>query len=212
MDPIVISRSYFFEGETDELTSLFESGLSTFHLYKPGADTVDLAKFLGQVPAEYRNRVILHDHSNLLFQYKLGGYHLTDAEGSEQYRDPEKVAHFVKTISEGGYKVSASIHDPVQQFDLPAGLKYIFLSPVFDSISKPGYKRNDRVWEIGGVNVERRAPLIALGGINAGNVQTVLDHGFDGIAVLGSVWNQNSPSDAWKNLRQVCHSHATQML
>lgn len=212
MEPIVISRPYFFEGEIEELIALFDAGLQSFHIHKPGSDKHDLAKFLGQIPKEYRNRVMLHQDSVLVFQYELGGFHLVDAEQNEIHRDPKKLAHFVTKMKENGYKVTASIHDPKQRFDLPDGLDYILLSPVFDSISKPGYKRNENIWSISGVELTNKAPMIAMGGVRENNAQVALDHGFSGVAVLGSVWNESSPAEAWKRLRQVCITHATHML
>ena len=36
-------------------------------------------------------------------------------------------------------------------------------------------------------------PIIGLGGINEGNIAWVEECGFDGAAVLGSVWQQDDP-------------------
>jgi thiamine-phosphate pyrophosphorylase len=69
---------------------------------------------------------------------------------------------------------------------------YVFLSPVFDSISKPGYFRND---ELGMMSDEWKAlvktKVIALGGIDASNIHKTKELGFDGAAVLGAVWGES---------------------
>jgi len=75
--------------------------------------------------------------------------------------------------------------------------KIVLLSPVFDSISKRGYKSKFSKEELkAGISEWRRfigegsrAKLYALGGVNAENIGELKELGFDGAAVLGGVWN-----------------------
>ena len=90
----------------------------------------------------------------------------------------------------------------------------VLLSPIFDSISKPGYKSKFTKEElktgiakwhafVGGhtVGALPATPLLyALGGIDAENIREIADLGFDGAAVLGAVWNYADPVGAFERI------------
>ena len=70
---------------------------------------------------------------------------------------------------------------------------YIFLSPIFNSISKQGYNSNFTHKEL---LVLKRISLIndkvyALGGVNKDNLVDVTSFGFGGASVLGYLWCDN---------------------
>ena len=77
--------------------------------------------------------------------------------------------------------------------------EYVFLSPLFDSISKPGYTskfdgkliadRFQRWKQEGRITPE----VIALGGVEAQNVVKLKTLGFSGAAVSGAVWSSKDP-------------------
>ena len=69
--------------------------------------------------------------------------------------------------------------------------EYCFLSPVFDSISKEGYKAKFDKEELKEfLKTERQLKVIGLGGVTEENYSELLELGFDGGAFLGSVWNK----------------------
>lgn len=66
---------------------------------------------------------------------------------------------------------------------------YLFLSPLFDSISKKGYKASVEPREAAReLAVSRSCRIVALGGIAPGNIVCTATLGFDGAAVLGALW------------------------
>jgi thiamine-phosphate pyrophosphorylase len=69
-------------------------------------------------------------------------------------------------------------------------MDYLFLSPVFDSISKENY--NSRFPESLLCDLKSKGiineKVIALGGVNKHNISKVKDYGFGGAAVLGALW------------------------
>ena len=71
------------------------------------------------------------------------------------------------------------------------GFNYVFLSPVFDSVSKHGYNSMFSSEEI--IDFFKKNPLytkvIALGGLSMENIDTALLMGFEGAAVMGALWN-----------------------
>ena len=72
---------------------------------------------------------------------------------------------------------------------------YVFLSPIFDSISKQGYRAAFTDEEL------RRAHsdgiidehVVALGGITPANARKAFALGFGGVAILGDIWQSNDP-------------------
>jgi thiamine-phosphate pyrophosphorylase len=80
-----------------------------------------------------------------------------------------------------------------------------FLSPIFDSISKFGYKskfshqelkEGIAAWKAVCKKENRSQKLFALGGVAAENIAELAELGFDGAAVLGAVWHNSDPVEA----------------
>jgi len=86
--------------------------------------------------------------------------------------------------------------------------EYAFLSPIFDSISKEGYKSKFILQElkekIAGKN------LVALGGIDESKIETCRELGFSGVAVLGAIWNSKNPVEKFKQIKRLCHSERSE--
>ncbi|MCL2207768.1 MAG: thiamine phosphate synthase [Fibromonadales bacterium] len=79
-----------------------------------------------------------------------------------------------------------------------------FLSPIFDSISKHGYKAKYSKEELKeGIAIWKKThsqKLFALGGVEAGNIAQLAKLGFDGAAILGAVWHSPDPVGAWEEI------------
>ena len=67
---------------------------------------------------------------------------------------------------------------------------YVFLSPIFDSISKVGYHAAFAPDLLNRAAEEKiiDRKVIALGGINAENIELVKQWNFGGVALLGDIW------------------------
>ena len=87
--------------------------------------------------------------------------------------------------------VSYSAHGFTEVQHLPFHTDYVFLSPVFDSISKKGYRAGfDDPEILKAFLANSQQKIIALGGINQERIQTCNELGFDGYAMLGHIWNK----------------------
>ena len=94
-----------------------------------------------------------------------------------------------KTVLHHQFKGSCHSFEEVEKFD--GKKEYCFLSPVFDSISKPGYKANFDKEELKDfLRKDRNIKVIGLGGVTETNYSELLELGFDGGAFLGSVWKK----------------------
>jgi thiamine-phosphate pyrophosphorylase len=73
----------------------------------------------------------------------------------------------------------------------------LFLSPIFDSISKEGYPA--AVFDpqqVAQALQRAQMPVYALGGIDVGKVPVVRRMGFQAIGLLGAVWGAGDPHAA----------------
>ncbi len=84
---------------------------------------------------------------------------------------------------------------------------YLGVSPVFATPTKTD---TARPWGLEGLRTARaatRLPLVAIGGIHAGNAREVLAQGADGLAVVSAICSAPSPRDAAAQLAGVCKVH-----
>ena len=179
---VIITPPHTLPDEERIVNRLFESGLHLLHLRKPGADRDTLERYIRGIRPHFRERVVLHDHFELAEEYGLRGIHLKYNE-SQTFTERDRLAH-----------VSVSCHSFEEIDALPFEPNYVFLSPVFDSISKQGYPSAFAPEYLKENLQKRRVPVIALGGITAEKVAECRKMGFRGVALLGHVWEQ--PSEA----------------
>lgn len=184
---ILLSPPQNVDGELEQLIQLFEAGLQRFHLRKPNFSDIDLAQYLAQIPSNYWSRIILHQHYHLAVQLGLGGIHLT--ERSRKDRSLQELIQLISDFKAEGLAVSAAIHTLDDLSILGNLCDYVLISPVFDSISKSEYKANPHL-NVNSWKSKVSAKLIALGGIQPDTFPVVKAKGFDGVAVLGYIWQQ----------------------
>ena len=194
MDLIVISNPEKVAGEASIINDLFTEGLECLHLRKPGYSEEQLAALILSIAPEWRGRISLHQHHGLAERLGIRRLHFTEAN-----LDTVPPQHLA-ALHDSGFVLSTSIHHPDRLRTLPGWFHYVFLSPVFDSVSKRGYQAALPV----DFKLDRSGfpgKVIALGGIEYGNLARVPDMGFDGAAVLGTIWQ--NPAAASAQLRHL---------
>lgn len=109
---------------------------------------------------------------------------------------------------------STSIHQLSVWPTLSGQAELVFYSPVFASISKPGYGPSialDRIRvQIESIRQQsvQLPRLIGLGGVQADNIQLVRQAGFDGAALMGALWQASDPVAALVQIRASLASEA----
>lgn len=195
---VVISHAAILPEEALIIQQLFEEGMERFHLRKPESDESSVRQLLDTIPAVFHPRIALHGFHHLKEEYDIRRLHFT-----EQHRHATNET-MLKQLKDKGYVLSTSVHDLQTSQNLPPLFSYAFFSPVFDSISKQQY--TGVAGEGFYIRDEQKAvPVIALGGIDAGNIRTVAAMNFDGAAVLGALWNE--PANAVDNFKKICNHH-----
>eukprot|EP00955_Chlamydomonas_euryale_P105067 365611-Chlamydomonas_euryale.AAC.10 len=162
---------------------------------------------------------MLHQHHELARDYDVmvceGGrwVHATDQAELQGLHYPERVRPPapLQPVPHSPHLLQSTSFHSLQQLEVDWGpdLNYAFLSPIYDSISKKGYSAAgfDPV-ELSLALSGCKTPLVALGGITAERVGAAADAGFDGVAVLGAVWQSDHPERAVENLLQACSACA----
>ncbi len=93
-----------------------------------------------------------------------------------------------------GTLIGASCHSAEEAAAAAAaGADYVTLSPVFPSAGKPGYGPALGPAGLGAMVARLAIPVVALGGIGAGNAGACLGAGAAGVAVMGAVMAAADP-------------------
>jgi thiamine-phosphate pyrophosphorylase len=137
MKLIVISSSEELDGEIKMIHELFEAGLQNFHLRKPKLSTNALRRYLDRINPKYYNRIVIHSHHELSVSYKLRGIHLTEHHRGKNYWQSWLRLKYIK-LRRSDIQVTAGLHTIGSLSRENPGYAYVFLSPVFNSISKLG--------------------------------------------------------------------------
>lgn len=185
------------------LAALFAAGLERCHVRKPSATHDELAAWLQAVPVEFRARLVLHQHHDLVAELGLGGHHWRDN------------ALLPPAPPNDAFLTSRSCHDLATVRAALGRYDSVFFGPLFPSLSKPGHGPGagfslEKISTLlaARAGIERRTTVIALGGITADNANRCRAAGFDGIAVLGAVWQAVDPVRAFTQLQLSLARHA----
>lgn len=181
MKIIAITRPDFFEGETLQVNALFTQGMERLHLRKPGATKEQLTEWIEQIAPPFRQRIVMHDHHELVRTMHLGGIHLNS-------RNPEPPAWFLEESPRP--TLSRSCHSLVEVEQYRDHCDYLFLSPIYPSISKQGYGPAITREALISARHLLKDKVIALGGISASKLPELSAIGFAGAAVLGALWEK----------------------
>lgn len=178
MKLLLLSTPDFFVEEDTIINALFEEGLDILHLRKPGSEPVYSERLLTLLPEKWHSQIVVHEHFYLKEEFNLRGIHL----GNNDPMPPKD------------YKgqLSRSCHSLEELAATKDTMDYVFLSPVFDSIT---YPERRSAYTSAQLHDAVRAGLIdrkvmAAGGINSDTLPLLADYGFGGAVVLGDLWTR----------------------
>ena len=172
---IVITSSERVEQESKKINALFEAGMEILHIRKPNFSKKEYIDLLNEIKMEYHSQIKIHDFFELADNYNLLGVHLN-------IRYPNYTGKRMVNISKSCHCIEEL--GAINEYD------YVFLSPIFDSISKKGYFSNfdDETLYTASLNGKINEKVIALGGVNQQTLPLVKKYAFGGAAVLGEIW------------------------
>lgn len=146
------------------------------HLRKPEASIADIRSILREIPESLHPRIWLCDGSVLVEEFDVAGIHLNSRIS---YIPDHKIS-----ITRGCHSIE-ELDNPLPSDRME--LAYQFLSPVYDSISKPGYRGRFPIEKL--PEAVRGKRVVALGGVAPAKLPELKAAGFYGAAMLGAIWN-----------------------
>lgn len=160
--------------EAADITAMLRSGAVDFvHIRKPDETTRTVRALIEAIPQQFHCRLRLHGHFVLLNEFNLAGAQLGQ-------RCPE--------APKSARGISRSCHS-TEELENCTGMDYATLSPVFLSISKPGYHS---ATSLSTVPPGMPCPVIALGGVTPSRFEALAAGGYSGAAMLGWMWDKGS--------------------
>lgn len=196
MELVVISSPTLVPNEASTINALLDEGLSVFHLRKPEWSVSQMDSIVGKIKPEFRSRITVHSHHVKAEDWGLTRLHFPVALRSTIREDVFVDIAQHKTIS-------TSTHSISEFMELPKGFHYSFCGPVYRSISKPGYE-SDFLFNQDLIRSGQSATkMFALGGIDESNIPHAVALGFQGIALLGAIWNSPDPVKKFVQVAQI---------
>lgn len=175
---IVITRPDFIDNEATYINQLFEQGIDLLHLRKPDSSKEDYERLIQEIEEKWRAQIVIHDHFELCEKYHLQGIHLN--------RRNNQAPHAFHG------SISRSCHSLEEVIASKDSFDYVFLSPIFDSISKKGYQHafSDETLYLAAKEGIIDKKVIALGGITDEKIPQLKAWNFGGAAFLGDIWGK----------------------
>lgn len=167
--------------EPQMIARVLDADWDMVHLRHPAASLAEMRRLIEAMPQRYHSRLRLHGHFTLASEFNLGGLHLNS-------RCPAPPAFYTGPLSRTCHTVDEVIAS--QGFD------YVTLSPVFPSVSKPGYGESTvfSASELDRIDKMRPTSVIALGGITPATLPELTRMPFQGFATLGYLLGCGNPS------------------
>ena len=180
MKLIAITKPYFYDGEAVVIRQLLDNGFDFIHLRKSCTDVAccvltKIRNLLNELTSEERKKIIVHDYHELYEEFSLKGIHIN-----------KNVTSLPKDYQ--GFK-TRSCHSLEEVRLYKDDFDYVFLSPIFDSISKQGYKSafTEEMLRTAlreGIIDEK---VVALGGVTFEKISYLEELHFGGAAMMGGV-------------------------
>jgi len=190
----IITHSTFLPEETIYWQRLLAEGADSILVRKPGWQEADYELLLQDADPSCYHKLMIAGHPALCEKYGLQGLHFSEA-GRGLVNGDQIIGYRQK-----GWRLSTSIHAAETLQIASDNWDQLLLAPVFDSISKPGYTstfgEGFRLFKDG-----YNGQVLALGGIDHTTAAKARDMQFDGIALLGAIWQE--PATAISNFRRI---------
>jgi len=176
---IAVTLPNAISGEVVIIRRLLAEGIDIIHLRKPNADIDYCRTLLEQLTSAERAKIVVHDHFTLYEEYALRGVHLN------------RNIEMLTADYSGSHTRSCHSFDEVEKYKDECD--YLFLSPVFDSISKQGYRSAFTHDEL--VAASQRGiidhKVVALGGVTTDKIPYLEALHFGGVAMSGAIYKHS---------------------
>ena len=177
MKIIAITSPEVIEADEYIIKVLIKQGIDIVHLRKPDSSIDECRNLLAKLTDEERRKIVIHDYPQLYLEFSLRGIHVNKN---------------VTSLPEGysGLK-TRSCHSFEEVEMYKEDYDYLFLSPIFNSISKQGYMSAFTDAQLQQASkdgiIDRK--VIALGGVTFDKIPYLKSLNFGGVAMIGAIYN-----------------------
>ena len=176
MKIIAITVPKIIDEDAYLISNLLKMGIHSIHLRKPEATINECRQLLTKLTDAERAKIIIHDYPELYTEFSLKGIHINKN---------------ITSLPDGynGFK-TRSCHSFEEITKYKHEYDYLFLSPIFDSISKHGYRSGFSEEELRHASNEGIIDnkVIALGGVTPDRIGYLESLNFGGVAMMGAIY------------------------
>lgn len=188
MKLIVITSDKEEKNEVQEIKAMLAQNLFRLHIRKPQWSCEKFIEFLSFFTASEKKKMSVHSHFEAALQVGVGGVHCTHRVTEEQQD------RLVRQCAESVRFISKSCHS-ILEVQQAQTCDYVFLSPVFRSLSKPCLEAAFCLDQLKESFVGLQTQVFALGGVMPKHLPVLRQCYFSGAATLGYIWNAGTPSE-----------------
>lgn len=182
MKSLLITAPEYKSAEHETISYALASGLDVLHIRKPGWPEMLVKEYIRKIPECWHNKLMVHGHVSIATSMNIRGVNC----GRHNWPQP--------TSKEIVWSKSAHGIDELIKFRHQYA--YFMLSPIYDSISKEGYKSPfNRTDLLQFLTKNKELSVYALGGIRKEYLADIKEMGFSGAAFLGAVWQNEDVND-----------------
>jgi thiamine-phosphate pyrophosphorylase len=177
----------------DVLRPALQGGVDVVQIRDKSADDreiVEASRIFRRLCDAYDALFIVNDNPELAIACAADGVHLGQKDA-----DPEEV----RRVMGPDALIGLSTHSR-EQIEAASGVDYIGVGPVYATPTKPDYLPVG-LELVQWATEHARVPCFAIGGINTGNVDDVLDAGATRVAVVRAICDAADPGEAARELK-----------
>lgn len=195
---MAILPDHLLDNEYEVLLTLFESGLDDLY-FRREMTRKDILDVYEHIPPQFHNRLIL-PLTAAQWRYETGfkRYHVKEKQRGLEglYFEKEEM---------GDYRFSTAIHCYSDMEILNDRYEMILVSPLFNSMSKPGYTAMCASERMKFENSSGSIRKIGLGGINLESMTQFPEvvQSFDGIALMSGLWQEKNMHSTFLKIRKL---------
>jgi thiamine-phosphate pyrophosphorylase len=228
MKTILISPEHSLPNEIETVHAMLSAGLDYFHVRKPAFSLAALRDYLAEFDSAVRNRLVLHvsfdrlrmkqngienKNENVMLSSactelievskQVGGFHERDTDFTiETDKRRSRSVHLPFGSAQG-----TNVGTTPERSRRLSVYNYIFLSPIFPSISKANYGTETNLDELRKTVQQIPTHVYALGGIDPSRVAVCQSLGFAGIAMHGYIWQGKTKQEhinRFMEMKELC--------
>lgn len=181
----VYTIPYEIFDEANKINSLFDKGLESLHIRKPGYSRREMIALIDDIVPEYHNRIVIHSNYSLSLRYDLGGLHISTSSLSAQIQ-----AKFLKAMNQN-LQIFGTVSRTKRVPNVSDVFDSIMIGPLYVKFSESNIKRKFEPMDVINILKKSKKEIYALGGIDMSNVDFLKNLGFKGAILQTSIWKSH---------------------